>query len=159
MPHFAAVFVRRPDGWTGREVRMDGLETLDEVADLMRDTAREDEPALLYVEEDDEWFALVRVDGSEDPRAFISDVRAPSTSDLAAVVYEPAAGAEIAAGEEARGLTVAGEPAGDLELLEDLGVDADELVALTVGEGLLPSDVLAAVADVVGFSAAVEKLR
>lgn len=158
MPYFAAVLGRAPQRWTGREVDLDGLETLDEVAEIMRDAAVDDELVLLFVEEDEEWFAILRVDGVADPRVFISDVRAPLDSDLAGLLYVEA-DVEAETDEDRRTRTVAGEPGGDLELLEDLGVAADELVALTAGEGLLPADVISAIAESLGFTSELDKLR
>lgn len=159
MTYFAAVFARVPEGWTGREVDMDELEHLDEVAEVMRDAAGDEELTVAFVEEDEEWFAIVRLDGIEEPRVFISDARAPVASDLAAVVYEMAE--EVAepdeGGQQAR--AVAGEPGGDADLLADLGVTAQDLLTLTVGEGLLPADVLSAVAEQLGFASELDKLR
>ncbi|MQA83054.1 MAG: hypothetical protein GEV03_00130 [Streptosporangiales bacterium] len=162
MPYFAAVFARVPGGWTGDEVDLDDLEILDEVTDVIRDAAEEGEPALLFVEEDDEWFAILRVDGIGEPRVFISDVRAPTTSELAALLYEGAeetaqAGEDDEEEEQARAL--ADEPGGDVDLLEDLGIPADELLALTTREGVLPGDVISAVADRVSFAGELDKLR
>lgn len=161
MPYFAAVFARVPGGWNGYEVDLDDLEILDEVADLVRDAAEEDETALMFVEEDDEWFAIVRVDGNDEPRVFISDVRVPTTSELAALLYEGAEeSTETEEEEEERTrAALAGEPGGDMDLLEDLGIPADELVALTTREGVLPADVISAVADRAGFSGELDKLR
>lgn len=136
---------------------MDELETLDEVADIMRDVAGEDELALLFVEEDEEWLAILRVDGVDDPRVFISDVRAPLESELAALLYVQAE--EEADSEDSQTRTVAGEPGGDLDLLEDLGIPGDEVLVLTAGEGLLPADVISAVAELLGFTSELDKLR
>lgn len=157
MPYFAAVFARVQGGWTGREVDMGDLETLDEVAEVMRDAAGEDAVALLFVEEDEEWLAILRVDGVDDPRVFISDVRAPLESELAALLYVQADG--DADSEDSQARTVASEPGGDLDLLEDLGVPGDEVLVLTAGEGLLPADVISAIAELLGFTSELDKLR
>ena len=158
MPYFAAVFARVPGGWTGRDVDMDDLETLDEVAEVMRDATGEEALTLLFVEEDEEWFAILRVDGVEDPRVFISDVRAPLVSGLAALVYGEAE-EEPESEDEQQTRAIAGEPGGDLELLEDLGIPGDELLALAAGEGLLPADVISAVAELLDFTTELDKLR
>lgn len=160
MPYFAAVFARVSGGWTGHEVDLDRMEILDEVADALRDAAEEDGPAVLFVEEDDEWFAIVRVNGNEEPRVFISDIRAPATSELAALLYEAAEEPEeTGEDEEERARVLADEPGGDADLLEDLGIPADELLALTTREGALPADVISAVADRAGFVGELDKLR
>ena len=75
MSHFAALAARTDDGWHSTEVELEGLADIDEVAEVMRDASVDDGPVLLFVEEDDEWFAIVRVDGVGEPRTFISDAR------------------------------------------------------------------------------------
>ncbi len=85
--HFAALAARTEDGWHSTEVELEGLADIDEVAEVMRDASVDDGPVLLFVEEDDEWFAIVRVDGVGEPRTFISDARVVPGSELAALVY------------------------------------------------------------------------
>ena len=84
MSHFAALAARTEDGWHSTEVELEGLADIDEVAEVMRDASVDDGPVLLFVEEDDEWFAIVRVDGVGEPRTFISDARVVPGSELAA---------------------------------------------------------------------------
>ena len=40
----------------------------------LREVGEADEPVLPFVEREDAWWAVVRVDGDEDPRVFVSDV-------------------------------------------------------------------------------------
>lgn len=160
MPYFAATFARTSDGgWAGGDVDLDEVEGLEELAALMRDRAEHDEPVLLLLEEDDEWFSIVRVDDAEDPRVFLSDLRAPLTSHLAALVHEGIARMAETEEEEEPVLAVAGEPGGDADLLEDFGMPSDELVDLCVEEGLLPADVLSTVAERAAFADELDKLR
>ena len=75
MSYFTAVLARDGDKWFPRDVDLEGLESLDELADALR--AREvgdAEPVLAFIEREDSWWAVVRVDGDEDPRVFVSDV-------------------------------------------------------------------------------------
>src|SRR5690606_13971612 len=74
---FAAVLAQAPQGWVGTEAVISEAEDVDDIADLMREAAVESygDPVVLLVEEDDEWFAVVRVDGEGDPRAFVSAAR------------------------------------------------------------------------------------
>lgn len=157
MAYFAAVFTRDADGWSGTEVDLE-VETVDDVADIMRDHASDGQPVVLFTEEDDEWFAIVRLDADE-PRTFISDTRAPLTSHYAEVLVdlptdEPAEDEE---GEGGRG--VGGEPGGDDELLAELGVDAALLHDVATREGLLPGDALLEIAESLGCGDAYEQLR
>ena len=157
MAYFAAVFTRDAGGWTGAEVELD-VDSVDDVADIMRDHATDDEPVVLFTEEDDEWFAVVRLDADE-PRTFISDTRAPSTSHNADVLVE-IPGEETAEDDEGEGgRDVGGEPGGDDELLTDLGVDATLLHDVATREGLLPGDALLEIAESLGCGDAYERLR
>ncbi|MGH3318704.1 MAG: tRNA adenosine deaminase-associated protein [Streptosporangiaceae bacterium] len=160
MPYFAAAFARMSDmGWVGRTVDLDEVEAMDDLVDVMREFAEGDEPVLLLLEEDDEWFTIVRIEGVDDPRIFLSDLRAPLSSGLAVLVHDGIQ--QLMGGEEedVASAAVEGEPGGDTDLLEDLGVTSDELVELCVEEGLLPDDALSTVAERAGFAEELEKLR
>ena len=150
MPYFAAVFAQTEQGWIAAEADLAEAANLDDVSDLMREAAVEaiGDPVLLLVEEDDEWFAVVRLDGEGDPRVFISDSRAVLTSTLAALLHEHI-GAVAAVSD--------GEPSGDPDLLEDLGTEAERLVELS--DRTLPSDALSAVAERAGFGEEYDCLR
>lgn len=88
--YFLAAFARANDGaWVGVDGGSEQVESLEGLVEFMHDTARaSDEPVVCFLEENDEWFALVRVDGEGEPRVFISDLRAPLGSELAAMIYE-----------------------------------------------------------------------
>ena len=95
MSHFAAALARTDDGWKGAEVDLSEAEDLEALADLLRDlTGDGPGPAVLLLEEDDEYLAVVRVDGGgsglEEPRVFLSDRRAVQGSDVAAMLWEEA---------------------------------------------------------------------
>lgn len=157
MAYFAAVFTRGADGWAGTEVDLD-VESLDDVVDIMRDHASDGETVILFTEEDDEWFAVVRLDGDE-PRTYISDTRAPLTSHYAELLVEvpDEEPADDDDGEGGRG--VGGEPGGDAELLTDLGVASSLLHDVSTREGLLPGDALLEIAENLGCADAYEQLR
>ena len=152
---FAAAFVRNGDRWTGAEVDLSAAEYPDDVTDLVQEALglAGDELALLCVEVEDEWFALVRFEGDREPRAFISD--AQPSGDRYAELFSELAGA--APDAEANGLGV--RPAGDFELLSDLGVSADELLELSMEEGALPGDILGVIAERLAFGDELDRLR
>jgi putative tRNA adenosine deaminase-associated protein len=51
------------------------------------------------------------------------------------------------------------DPAGDADLLSDLGVPAGTLLELCAHEGMLPSDITAEVCQAIGCGDEVEELR
>ena len=170
MPHFAAALARRGSAWSGEEIELHEVEDLDGVADVLRQSAGDDaEVALLLFEENDEWFAIVRLDDDSDPRVFVSDARVMETSPIGAILGEAAVDEELddedddededEDDEEDDGGGPAGEPAGDSDLLSDLGTPAPRLLALCAEEGQLPGDILSAVCESAGCLDEFEQLR
>lgn len=163
MTYFAAALARSAGDWSAEEVDLDEVEDLEELAEQLRDLTGEGEgPALLLLEENDEYVAIVRVDGGpgslEEPRVFLSDVRAVQASEVAAMLWEDSGlGDTVEDGDE--GTRPVAEPVGDTGLLADLGTANDDLLALCAEEGLLPADVLAAVGERGGFADVLEQVR
>jgi putative tRNA adenosine deaminase-associated protein len=163
--YFAVALARTDDGWTGRELDLDDVDDLEALAEELRDFSGEGAgPALLLLEEDDEYVGLVRVDGGtgslDEPRVFLSDRRAVSGSGVAAMLWEESDLEEVEDDdEEDEGTRPVAEPVGDAALLADLGTPADALLDLCAEEGLLPADVLTGVADRAGFLEILEGLR
>jgi putative tRNA adenosine deaminase-associated protein len=121
-------------------------------------------PALLMLEEDDEYVAIVRVDGGTsglgEPRVFLSDRRAVQGSDVAAMLWEDVDPEEDdEEDDEDEGTRPVAEPVGDAELLADLGTPGNELIDLCAEEGLLPADVLTTVCERAGCADVLEELR
>ena len=165
MSYFAVALARTGESWTGAEVDLDEVEDIEALTDLMRDLTGEGAgPALLMLEEDDEYVAIVRVDGGTgglgEPRVFLSDRRAVQGSDVAAMLWEEADDEEDEDDdEEDEGTRPVAEPVGDAELLADLGTPGPELVDLCAEEGLLPADVLTTVCERAGCADVLEELR
>lgn len=154
--YFAALIHRSSDGWSGEELVLDDIEDLDSLVDDLRD--RSEGLALLFLEEDDEYFAIVRVEGDRDVRTFISDVRAVDSFPLAARIMEdevPIAPIE----DDDDSPTLATTPAGDPTIVADLGTSSDDLVELCGEEGLLPADVITAICAKAGCADVLEKIR
>lgn len=151
---FAAAFVRNGDRWSGSEVDLSTVEIADDVTDVVQEALglSGDELALLCVEVEDEWFALVRFDGDAEPRVFISDVQ--SSGDRLGELFSELAGVAPA---DTGDLGV--RPAGDFDLLSDLGLSADELVELSMEEGTLPGDTLSVIAERLAFGEELDRLR
>src|SRR3982751_1485976 len=70
---FAAAVARGKNGWTASELELTGIADLDEVVDRLRDAEPDAELSLLFVEADDPYLGIVRLDDGEDPRVFGSD--------------------------------------------------------------------------------------
>jgi putative tRNA adenosine deaminase-associated protein len=168
----AAALARVGSGWFGDELEFGDVEDLDGVVELLREVVGDDaETALLFVEEDDEWFAILRVDADGDPRVFVSDSRVISSSDTAALFAEAAiesTGDEVDSDDDDaddedddddEGTLADGDPTGDPALLSDLGTSPSRLLSLCNAEGQLPSDVISALCESAGCLDVLDKLR
>ncbi|MDT0329755.1 tRNA adenosine deaminase-associated protein [Nocardiopsis lambiniae] len=157
MSTFAAVFAPDGQAWRGTELELGEVDVIDDVIDPALDFATDTgaESAVILIEADDEWFAVVRVGEDGEPRVYLSDARAVEEHPLAEVLAET--GMLVAAGpaETSRGPA----PGGDPGLLEEFGMPSDELRSLSVGGGVLPADVLAVVADRAGFGDLLDGMR
>ncbi|MEV7022763.1 hypothetical protein [Kitasatospora sp. NPDC093558] len=182
--YFAAVLARSEDGWDVSETELDDVETLADLADLARDAAQDDDSVLIFIEQEDAWFAIVRVDGEEDPRIFVSDGAAAARSSYGSVLTDELvdqAGesefgdldhlvVELEDSEEAEDLGdeaaddaappggVPVGPLGDSHLLTEFGLPSDELLALS-GEGAVPGDALEEIAEALGCGEVLEAVR
>lgn len=172
MTYAAAALARVNSSWFGDELELDNVEDLDGVVELLREVVG-DEPdtALLFVEEDDEWFAVLRIDADGEPRVFVSDARVIASSETAALFAEAAVEStaddldddadDEADGDEAEdeGTRADGDPTGDPALLADLGTPAERLLELCATERLLPADVISTLCEAAGCLDVLEKLR
>jgi len=160
--YFAAALARTPAGWTAEELDLDGLTDVDAVADRVRDVDGEAETALLFVEEDDEYVAILRVD-ADDLRVFVSDSQAaesyPVAGIFAGAVEEEPAPSDLDDDEEEDEDQPDSEPVGDADLLADLGTPRRDLIALVTHERTLPSDVISEVCERAGCLDELETLR
>jgi putative tRNA adenosine deaminase-associated protein len=177
--YFAVVLTRHDGGWDVNDVDLDQVDDLTDLADLMRDSAASEDaegPFLLFLEQEDLWFAIVRVDGEEDPRVFVSDRSAVEHSAYAEMLLEAAGGvhadavepeivllsdedAEDAEDDDEEAPKEDTGPVGDQDLLADLGTNGDALVELCTKEGMLPSEVLTYLAEQAGAADALESVR
>jgi len=150
--YFAAVLARSEDGWTAQEVSLDTVQTIDDVAELMRDIAADPTASVLFVEEDDEYVGIVRVTGDvDDPRVFLSHPASVADYDLAGILADGVTGEDGDYDED--------DPLGDPAVVADLGTPARDLLALVRHEGTLPSDVITTVCERAGCLDELEALR
>lgn len=159
MPYFASVLARADDQWRGVEVDLDDCETITDVVDIALDVPGE--LRLVLVEQDDEYAAIVRLDGDDsEPRIFVSDGHAADNYPLAAMIAE-----ELGAVGDDDGLLGdappghESEPLGETGIVEDLGTPSSDLVRMCTHEGTLPIDVLSLVCEKAGCGPVFDDLR
>jgi putative tRNA adenosine deaminase-associated protein len=174
--YFAAAAVRGTDGWTAAEIDLSAAADIEEVADLMRDVDADAQVSLLFVESDETYLVILRLDEGEDLRVFGSDSTFAEESRLGALllgdVEAPALEIDDVIGEveaaeadgedaddEPDGVDPDVEPVGDPDLLADLGVPAKRLLELCAREGMLPPDVTAEICQTIGCGDQMEELR
>ena len=172
MSTFAAAVARGKNGWTASELDLSGAADIDEVVDRLRDAEPEADVCLLFVEADDQYLVILRLDEGEDLRVFGSD---------SAFAEESRTGAMLLGEVEAPALEIDelaappseddededeeppsdpdADPVGDADLLTDLGITAHRLLSLCSQEGMLPSDVSAEICQRLGCADELDELR
>ncbi|MPY53387.1 tRNA adenosine deaminase-associated protein [Streptomyces acidicola] len=176
--YFAALLARTEDGWEASDTELDDVETLSDLADLAREASPEDDTVLVLIEQEDAWFGVVRIDGEDDPRIYVSDAAAAARSSYGEILLtdellgrEPGDddadldsldldGTEDGEPETdddddgaAADAAVPHGPVGDREVLDDLGVSEKELHSLDA------DDALSAIAEALGASEVLETVR
>lgn len=130
MAYFAALLARYADEWQARDVDLDEVDDGMGLVEFIREVTEEEEPdtAVVLLEREDAWFAVVRLDLDEDPRVFASDLAGVSRSGYAELLT---ATSLVPLGQDGSPLeassAVAGEDdeAADEELDEDLEAEVD----------------------------------
>ncbi|MGW0772875.1 tRNA adenosine deaminase-associated protein [Streptomyces sp. NPDC054802] len=177
--YFAALLARTHDGWEASDTELDDVETLSDLTDLAREASVDEDTVLLYIEQEDAWFGVLRVEGEEDPRIFVSDAATAARSSYGEILTnellggdddDPADdldslnldGTEDGEPEEDEqstvdvpaqgGETVPAGPVGDREILADLGLSEKELLTLD-------TDALMEIADALGAGEVLETVR
>ena len=174
--YFAALLARTEDGWEASDTELDDVETLSDLADLAREASPEDDTVLVLIEQEDAWFGVVRVDGEDDPRIYVSDAAAAARSSYGEILLtdellgrEPGDddtdldsldldGTEDGEDEDddaedgGSAETVPAGPVGDTQILDDLGLSEKELKALS-------TDALTEIAESLGASEVLETVR
>ncbi|KLI96753.1 tRNA adenosine deaminase-associated protein [Streptomyces albidoflavus] len=179
--YFAALLARTEVGWEASDTDLDDVETLSDLTDLAREATTDDDTVLAYIEQEDTWFGIVRVDGEDDPRIYVSDAAAAARSSYGEMLLtdellgrtpeddDVLADLDLDGTEEGEPYREdqdddtydSGDPAdqagagplGDGGLLADLGVGEGELRALR------PGDALGEIAEVLGAAEVLEAVR
>lgn len=86
--YFAALLARTEDGWEASDLELDDVESLNDLIDLARSAAVDDDTVVALIEQEDTWFGVVRVDGEEDPRFYLSNASAASRSSYGSMLTD-----------------------------------------------------------------------
>ncbi|MGD9485931.1 hypothetical protein WDH52_22240 [Streptomyces sp. TRM70308] len=175
--YFAALLARTEEGWVASDTELDDVETLDDLADLAHQAAVDDDTVLICIEQEGAWFGVVRVDGEEDPRIFVSSAAAAARSAYGEILLtDELLGREPDGSDDLDRLTdldgtedgepepdgdepdagphaVPEGPVGDAELLEDFGMAEKEVLSLGAEEAL------SEIADALGCTEVLEAVR
>ena len=127
--------------WQVQDIASPAFASVDSLSHALRQVSGE-AGAVGMVAVDEDFFVLVRVAGSTT-RVLLSDVTAADEWELAQSAVD-FLGLPPADGDE-------GVPAGDLGLLGDLGLHADDMGELLDDDDLYPDDVLSDIARRLGF--------
>ncbi|WP_306325470.1 tRNA adenosine deaminase-associated protein [Streptomyces venezuelae] len=177
--YFAALLARTEDGWEASDTELDDVETLSDLTELARE-ASDDDTVIVFIEQEDAWFGIVRIEGEEDPRVYVSDGAAAARSSYGEILTREILGDDLDdlvdelesldldgtedgepldgdSDEDDEETSVAAEavpaaPVGDRLILADLGMSAADLLALD-------SDALAEIADALGAAEVLEAVR
>ncbi|GAA3737247.1 hypothetical protein [Streptomyces tremellae] len=179
--YFAALLARTEDGWEASDTDLDDVETLADLTDLAREASVDEDTVLVFIEQEDAWFGIVRVDGEDDPRIYVSDAAAATRSSYGEILVDELTGGDeddaadldtldldgTEDGEDdleddtddteepgaaaGRGDHPAG-PLGDRQILGDFGFSERELLAVE-------TDAMAEIADALGASEVLEAVR
>ncbi|MEE1818837.1 hypothetical protein PUR59_27945 [Streptomyces sp. SP18ES09] len=176
--YFAALLARTEDGWEASDTELDDVETLSDLAELARE-ASDDDTVIVFIEQEDAWFGIVRIEGEEDPRIYVSDGAAAARSSYGEMLTRELLGDDLddlvddletldldgtedgepldddAEDDETGSVAaeaVPAAPVGDRLILADLGMSAEDLLALD-------SDALTEIADALGAAEVLEAVR
>ncbi|MEU6100145.1 tRNA adenosine deaminase-associated protein [Streptomyces flaveolus] len=178
--YFTALLARTEDGWEASDTELDDVETLSDLTDLAREASPDEDTVLVLIEQEDAWFGVVRVDGEEDPRIYVSDAAAAARSSYGEILLtdellgrdpgddvadldaldldgtEDGEPDDDADGDDddadAGESSVPHGPVGDAEVLDDFGVSEKELRSMS-------GDAVGEIAEALGASEVLETVR
>ncbi|MFZ0322673.1 MAG: tRNA adenosine deaminase-associated protein [Actinomycetes bacterium] len=144
-PDFALLAVREDGLWSVAALPPAAADDVDHLVRVLRQQPGE-VGAIGLVSVAEDFFLIVRVRGT-DERFLLSDCTAAFDAPLAAQVLDRL-GLPMPDGDDEEDI----EPAGDLDLLSDLGVDTILIAELCDDLELFPDDALGRIAEALGFS-------
>ncbi|MFJ4920665.1 hypothetical protein [Streptomyces sp. NPDC088725] len=177
--YFAALLARTEDGWEASDTELDDVETLSDLTDLARDASVDEDTVLVFIEQEDAWFGILRVEGEEDPRIYVSDAAAAARSSYGEILIDEVIGRDnenpadeldsldLDGTEDGEpdendeedddipvkaGDTVPAGPVGDQGILADLGLSESDLLELE-------TDAMSEIAEALGAAEILETVR
>jgi putative tRNA adenosine deaminase-associated protein len=126
--YFAALLARYADEWQARDVDLDEVDDGMGLVEFIREACEDEEPdtAVVLLEREDAWFAVVRLDLDEDPRVFASDLAGVSRSGYADLLTAPVL-APVGPDGVPLGPAAAAAEVDAVVDVEIVGVDVDEV--------------------------------
>ncbi|MCX5154118.1 hypothetical protein ACFWHQ_02350 [Streptomyces sp. NPDC060334] len=134
--YFAALLARTEDGWEASDLELDDVESLTDLIDLARSAAVDDEPVVALIEQEDAWFGVMRLDGEEDPRYFVSNASVAGRSSYGSMLTKELLGSEEE-DDELDELDLDGTEDGEEESVTAFA-DEDDATASALGTGAEP---------------------
>ncbi|MET4922289.1 hypothetical protein P3L51_07980 [Streptomyces sp. PSRA5] len=92
--YFAALLARTEDGWQASDTELDDVETLSDLTDLAREASVDEDTVLVFIEQEDAWFGVLRVEGEEDPRIYVSDAAMAARSSYGEILTDELLGGD-----------------------------------------------------------------
>ncbi|MEU4272283.1 hypothetical protein [Streptomyces sp. NPDC026092] len=175
--YFAALLARTEDGWKASDTELDDVETLSDLVDMAREASVDDDTVIVFIEQEDAWFGVLRIEGEDDPRIYVSDGAAAARSSYGEILTKEILGDDLDDADTLDDLnldgTEDGEPLDRDDEDEEAGASADAVPAEPVGDRLLladlgmsesqlqelDSDALGEIADALGASDVLETVR
>ncbi|MER5810656.1 hypothetical protein ABT143_21105 [Streptomyces sp. NPDC002033] len=182
--YFAALLARTEDGWEASDMELDNVESLSDLIDLARSAAVDDDTVVALIEQEDAWFGVIRVDGEEDPRYYVSNASAADRSSYGSMLTKELLGndeedddldvLDLDGTEDGEDEPVAAfTDAGDDDADDEVGTGAEPLPAGPLGDPRLlddlgvghkelmslDGDALSEIADSLGATEVLEAVR
>ncbi|MGW2630419.1 tRNA adenosine deaminase-associated protein [Streptomyces chattanoogensis] len=131
--YFAALLARTEDGWEASDTELDEVETLTDLADLAREAAVDDDTVVAFIEQEGTWFGVIRVDGEDDPRVFVSNAAVAARSSYGAMLTDELLGRDDDDADDLDSLNLDGTEDGEPET-DDNADDNDTIDAVNGSE-------------------------
>jgi putative tRNA adenosine deaminase-associated protein len=141
---YALAAFRLGGAWQLQEIASPAFDSVDALSHALRRLPGDEAGAVAMVAVDEDFFVLVRVDGTRT-RVLLSDVTAATEWELAQSAVDVLGLPPPEDDDEEDG------PAGDLDLLGDLGMHAVDMGVLLDDPELFPDDALSDIARALGF--------
>ncbi len=128
--YFAALLARTEDGWEASDTELDDVESLTDLVELAREGSVDDDMVLVFIEQEDAWFGVVRVEELEDPRIYVSDAAAAARSSYGEILTDELLGSDDDVVADLEALDLDGTEDGESETESVDEAESTDVVAL-----------------------------